>query len=72
MVPTLAPPANETNDSVPNSTHGAHKGLMEREAIPMEPYGTAMAEKGTENEPLSATQREVNHSQQVCLCKPNS
>ena len=50
-------PPNRKHYSVPNSIHRAHRGLMERTAIPMEPYGTAMIEKGTEKEPLLVVNR---------------
>ena len=58
------PPCQQkkTHNSVPNSSHRAHSGLMERTAIPMEPYGAAMAEKGTEKEPLLDKTKKMSHN----------
>ena len=35
---------------------------MERTAIPMDPYGAAMAEKGTEQEPLLDKTNKMSHN----------
>ena len=63
--------AHQTHNSVSNSSHRAHSGLMEHTTIPMEPYGAAMAEKGTEKEPLLDKTNKMSHNHDpIPPCQP--